>query len=102
MNAKGFPDSVKSTFQKSDISVFSDIEFIAGLVEHEVPLPGGGHPSQNDILVIAKTKKELAIIAVKGKVSEPFGETVGEWLKNSSKGKNERLKFLSELLGINL
>jgi hypothetical protein len=52
-------------------------------------LPGGGHPSQNDILVLAKRNKDLVAIAVEGKVSESFGETVGDWLKIESEGKKD-------------
>ena len=100
MDAKGFPTSVKEVFSRNES--FDDMQFLAGFVEHKVPLPGGGHASQNDILVLAKVKSRLAVFAVEGKVSEPFGETVGEWLKNASKGKTERLKFLNQLLGLNL
>jgi hypothetical protein len=101
MEAKGFPSSVKRVFQKSEYSVFKDADFLAGFVEHKVPLPGGIHPSQNDILVLAKSKKDLVAIAVEGKVSEPFGETIEDWLKDESKGKKTRLKFLSDLLQLN-
>jgi len=41
----------------------------------------------------------LVSIAVEGKVSEPFGPTVGEWLENKSAGKEKRLKFLCAELG---
>jgi hypothetical protein len=101
MEAEGFPSSVKRVFQKSKYSVFKDIDFLAGFVEHKVPLPGGVHPSQNDIFVLAKGKKDLVAIAVEGKVSESFGETIRDWLKDESKGKKTRLKFLSELLQLN-
>jgi hypothetical protein len=57
MDAKGFPDSVKEAFSKCDNDTFSGIQFLAGFVEHKVPLPDGGHPSQNDIMVLAKTQK---------------------------------------------
>jgi hypothetical protein len=101
MEAEGFPCSVKRVFQKSEYSVFKDVEFLAGFVEHKVPLPGGGHPSQNDLFVLAKSKKDLVAIAVEGKVSEPFGETVGDWLKIESEGKRTRLKFLNNILQLN-
>lgn len=64
-------------------------------------MPPRGHPSQNDILVLAKNKKDLVVIAVEGKVFEPFGETVGDWLRDESKGKKTRLKDLSKLLQLN-
>ena len=39
-------------------------------------------------------------MAVEGKVDEPFGPTVGEWLKDASLGKQERMAFLCSTLGI--
>lgn len=95
--AKGFPNSVKKVFQKSKYSIFKTIEFLAGFVEYKVALPPGGHPSQNDIFVLAKSKNDLVAIAVEGKVSEPFGATIEDWLKDGSKGKKTRLEFLSDL-----
>ena len=62
--------------------------------EFQVPLPGGARPSQNDIFVLAKGNDQLVSIAVEGKVSEPFGNTISEWRKDGSKEKHERLKFL--------
>jgi len=101
MEAGGFPSSVKRVFQKSEYSVFNDIEFLVGFVEHKVPLLGGVRPSQNDILVLAKSKNDLVAIAVEGKVSEPFGETIENWRKDETKGKRIRLTFLSDLLQLN-
>jgi len=99
--AKGFPNSVKRVFQRSEYGVFKNIEFLVGFVEYKVPLPPWGHPSQSDIFVLAKSKNDLVAIVVEGKVSEPFGETVEDWLKDESKGKRTRLEFLSNLLKLN-
>lgn len=101
MAAEGFPSSVRRVFQRSEYDVFKNIEFLVGFVEYKVPLPPRGHPSQNDILVLAKNNKDLVTIAVEGKVSEPFGETVGDWLRDESKGKKARLEELSKLLQLN-
>ena len=101
MEAKGFPRSVKRVFQRSSHNVFKDVNFLVGFVEHKVPLLGGIRPSQNDILVLAKSKNDLVAIAVEGKVLEPFGETIEDWLKADSKGKKTRLTFLSDLLQLN-
>src|SRR5690606_39856792 len=38
-------------------------------------------------------------IAVEGKVREPFGAVVRDWLANSSSGKEARLEFLCTQLG---
>jgi hypothetical protein len=53
--------------------------------------------------VLAKCSGGLVSIAVEGKVSERFGDqSVGEWLKDASVGKQERLKFLANCLRIKL
>ena len=39
-------------------------------------------------------------VAVEGKVAEPFGPTLEEWLVNSSDGKQSRLAYLRDLLGM--
>ncbi len=101
-NASGFPRSVKSVFDKSQVNLFRNLELLLAIPEHQVSLPGGRRPSQNDIWVLAKVNNELVSIAVEGKVSEPFGPTLGQWLQNSSPGKQERLKFLCEQLGLSM
>lgn len=96
--ANGIPkDVVEILLQISD---FKDIKTLMVIPEHRIPLPGGDRPSQNDCWVLARTSNELVSITVEGKVSEPFGPTVGEWLKDASPGKNERLSFLCSELGL--
>lgn len=95
--ANGFPESVQSVFSKAGVP-FSDLEPLLIIPEHKVPLPGGQRPSQNDIWILAKSQKDLVSIAVEGKVSEPFGPTLEEWLEQDSPGKRERLKFLQNRL----
>jgi len=63
------------------------------------PLPGGSRASQNDVWVLGESSAGLISIAVEGKVSEPFGPTVGEWFKNKTTGKEKRLQFLCNELG---
>jgi hypothetical protein len=79
----------KKLFRNQLILFSKNIVFLTGFVEHKVPLPGGGHPSQNDIFVLAKSNKDLVAITVEGKVSESFGETGGDWLKIESEGKKD-------------
>jgi hypothetical protein len=63
--------------------------------------PYGGHPSQNDLFIIAKgSDGELIAIMIEGKVSESFGPTLARWDYKSSKGKSLRYKFIKEQLGI--
>jgi hypothetical protein len=76
----------------------AEAEMLLAIPEHQVPLPGGGRPSQNDLWVLARTPTGLVSMAVEGKVSEPFGPTVGEWLVNASEGKQRRLAYLRDLL----
>lgn len=68
--------------------------------EWKVPLPGGSRPSQNDVWVLAKADKDLLSITIEGKVEEPFDKTIGEWKLDASPGKDARLEYLLEVLGI--
>src|SRR3972149_5101979 len=100
--AHGFPKSVLDVFQSSPFELFHSVEFILGIPEHKVDLPPkGGRASQTDLFVLAKSKGELISIAVEGKVAEPFGPLVTEWMENASSGKSERLGFLVNLLKLN-
>lgn len=98
--AKGFPQSVKVTFSSMD--ALRDLEFLCGFPEHKVSLPGGNRPSQNDLFILAKnTNNQLVSMTVEGKVSEPFGQYVCDWLGNNpSCGKRKRLRYLAEQLGV--
>jgi hypothetical protein len=94
--ADGFPKEVQQVF--SDSEQFKDIELLLAIPEHKVALPGGIRASQNDIWALARANGKLVSIAVEGKVSEPFGPTIGEWLKEKSPGKDKRLDYLCGLL----
>ncbi len=98
--AEGFPKSVLSVFNNSDYDLFHSIEFLLGIPEHQVPLPGGNTSSQNDIYVLGKSRNELISIAVEGKVSEPFGDLVSKWGKEMTSGKEKRLNYLLDKLGV--
>ena len=101
--ANGFPKSVIATFQDSDIDIFKHAEFILGIPEHKVSLPGKGFDSQNDLFVLAKSGDELISIAVEGKVSERFDNyTVEGWLKDGSDNKHERIKGLAQIIGLSV
>lgn len=96
--AAGFPAEVQAVL--SAHPNFADISFLLGIPEHQVSLPGGSRPSQNDIWVLARSGGGLVSIAVEGKVQEPFGPTMDEWIAEGSPGKKKRLAFLQEQLGI--
>src|SRR3990167_2625551 len=98
--AQGFPASVKKVFNKSSYNLLHSIEFLIGIPEHKVPLPGGITESQNDIFVLAKSGHELISITVEGKVKEEFGPRVRKKREDTSPGVKERLDYLSKLLNI--
>jgi hypothetical protein len=77
--ASGFPDEIQAIFNNySADSSFNDIVPALIISEHKVPLPGGSTQSKNDAFVLARTPKGLVSITIEGKVSEPFGETLGK------------------------
>ena len=73
-DAGGFPGEVGTVLGLK----FPAAEMLLAFPEHQVPLPGGARPSQNDIWVLARSQGELISIAVEGKVSESFGPTIQE------------------------
>lgn len=82
-------------------------ELIAAFPEHEVALPGGRRNSQNDVLALVGIGPESLVMAVEGKVAEPFGPTIGEWLPagddlagGGRSGKRVRFDFIAGLLGL--
>lgn len=98
--ANGFPAEIRELFANASEHGLEGIEVLLAIPEHKVPLPGGNTQSQNDLFVLAKANDQLVSITVEGKVSEPFGPTVGEWIAGGSPGKHQRLDYLKELLGL--
>src|SRR4051794_9847501 len=98
-DAKSWPPEVAAALEASR---FGGLEPLLALPEHKVPLPGGTTPSQTDLLVIARRpERALVVIAVEGKAEEPFGDhTVADWRSTESDGREVRLRFLLDLLGL--
>ena len=96
--AKGFPAEVQAVFDETGVVCLRDLQFLIGIPEHEVPLPGGRRPSQNDVFVLASGSDGLVSIAVEGKVSESFDVPVDERFSEPTPGQTVRLEFLLELL----
>lgn len=98
----GLPPEIEAILRTAP--VFSQAELLLAIPEHQVPLPGGGRPSQTDLWLLLRTPAALASVAIEGKVAEPFGPTVGEWLGEGGEGANlnkrRRLDGLCELLGL--
>ncbi len=98
--ADGFPPEVAKALQRTDEPSLGELTPVLAIPEFKVPLPGGGHPSQNDLFVLAQSAKGPVSIMVEGKVSESFGPTLDEWLGEASRGKKSRLRFLLHTLGL--
>lgn len=59
--------------------------------------------SHDDLFVPAKdNESNLVSIGVEGKVAEPFGPTLEDWLKDASEGKKKRLSFIKEKIALDL
>lgn len=101
-NADGFPVDVRKALDESGISAFKNTEMILGIPEYKVALPGGKAASQNDLFVLARGAEGLIVIMVEGKVAEPFGPLVSEWLKGASAGKKKRLSYLCDTLDLQI
>jgi hypothetical protein len=100
--AGGFPPEVALLFSQSGIPAFHQIQLLLAFPEYQVAMPPSrGHPSQNDLFVLAKADDDhLIAITIEGKVSEPFGEKLDKWSAKASHGKKERLSFIQNRLGL--
>jgi len=101
-SAKGFPAEIQAIFCQSDNLAFQSVELLLAIPEHKVLLPpNSGHPSQNDLFALAKDHDgNLIALTVEGKVSESFDKTLARWNAEQSKGKDIRLAFIKETLGL--
>jgi hypothetical protein len=98
-SANGLPNEITSML----LRLGGDVELLLATPEYKVPLPGASRgDSQNDVFALARAGIQTFAIMIEGKVSEPFGEALGDWLQNASDGKRERLAFICDLLGLTL
>lgn len=79
MRAKGFPSAVTAVLDQAP--EWRGATLLEGMFERETQLPGTGRPSQTDLLGIVSLKDGNAVLGVEGKVDEPFGELVAEWVE---------------------
>jgi hypothetical protein len=100
--ADGFPPGISALFESSGLPAFQSVMPFIIIPEHKVLLPPrSGHPSQNDLFVLAKASDgSLISMTVEGKVLESFGRRIGEWMKYVTSGKRTRLTFLLKKLGL--
>jgi hypothetical protein len=96
-----FPENVQSLLNNSEYESLHNLEIVLKIPEHKVELDTGKAPSQNDLFVLARTDTDLVTIVVEGKVKEPFGPKVEDWLIEASSGKHNRLNFLMKCLKLN-
>jgi hypothetical protein len=75
-------------------------ELVASFPAHRVHLPDGAPASQTDVWAILGASGALVSLSIEGKTGESFAETVGEWRKEASAGKEKRLAFLCDQLGL--
>lgn len=94
--AHGLPPEVQAILSP----VLGPVELLLALPEHKTPLPGGRRESQSDVFALGRHRGGLVACTVEGKVDEPFGPTVGDWMRDASPGKVERLAYVCGLLGI--
>jgi hypothetical protein len=78
---------------------YQGAELIDGFFEREVDLRTRGRNSQTDLMLVLGIGSELAVVAVEGKVEEPFGQLVQDW-NDDSLGKSRRLEGLCTTLGL--
>jgi len=95
--SRGLPSDIKGVLIESG---FNNTELLLAIPEWKTPLPGGRRESQTDVLALVKSREGLIVCAIEAKVAEPFGPTVSEWLVNASDGKQARIGFLKDLLGL--
>lgn len=97
VNACDIPASVRAVLDTCPD--YAGAHIIEGLLEREVDLRTPGRRSQTDLLAFVKLTHGNTVVAVEGKVDEPFGELVSVW-NDYSTGKECRLKALCMSLGL--
>lgn len=94
------PAEIANLFSASVEFDHQQPELLLAIPEYKVPLPGGTRESQNDVFALIKCADRTVSTTVEGKVNEPFGPTMADWMATPSKGKRTRLEFLQNLLGL--
>jgi hypothetical protein len=94
--ASGLPPEIRDLVEP----LVGPAELLIAIPEHKVQLPGGSRQTQCDVFALVRGADQVVACAIEGKVDEPFGPMVGEWLATSSAGKEKRLSFIYKLLGL--
>lgn len=94
------PTEILSVLDACGDAALKSLELLFAVPEYQVPLDGGGRPSQSDLFALCRNHLGLVAMTVEGKVAEPFGPTLGEWLVDASPLKRTRLDGLRRRLGL--
>lgn len=101
MQSNGLPPLVRAVLDQAP--EWQGAELLEGIFERETNLPGKGRPSQTDLLAIVALKDGNAILGVEGKVDEPFGPLVEDWLRaDKDRNRTDRLAGLCTTLGVDV
>jgi hypothetical protein len=93
----GLPRAVRALLDGHDR--FRDAELVDAILERRTDLRDGVRGlSQTDLLAILGLGNDLVIVVVEGKVDEPFGPLISEWLTGEPH-KQIRLSALAKTLG---
>jgi hypothetical protein len=96
-NCEGLPPEIASMLKPQG----RDVELLLAIPEYKVALRGSSlGASQNDVFALVRVDSSTFAIMVEGKVNEPFGEKLGQWLHDASDGKRKRLEYLCKILGL--
>jgi hypothetical protein len=68
--SNSLPEPVDSVLRQHP--VFSSVELIDAFLERKVDLRTAGRESQTDLLAIVGLERDIAVLAVEGKVDESF------------------------------
>jgi hypothetical protein len=97
--SNGIPERVSSLLQS--MPGLEDLCLVDAFLERDVDLGDGHRPSQTDLMAICSDRRGLFVVAVEGKVDEPFGDYVRKW-RDGSPAKEARLQNLCTLLGLDM
>jgi hypothetical protein len=101
---RGFPPSIRKALDSAG-PPFSSLRVRYGLVEMFVLLDTLQAPSRTDLMLYCRTSNdEPVVIAVEAKATEKFDNPIHIWVRGrastAKRTRIRRLKFLSELVGI--
>lgn len=98
VSASGLPPEIELAFTTH--AVFVGAVLLLGIPEHRVTLDDPKRPSQSDLWAMLRTPRGLASMSIEAKAGEEFDRRVGDWLGREGEGKEKRLAFLSDCLGL--